>query len=549
MRRTLVASLLALALGAAPAQPGRIGRGMVVSQDRQASEAGASVLRQGGTAVDAAVATAFALAVTHPAAGNLGGGGFLLVRFPDGTSTSFDFREVAPAAARPATFLVEGKPDEDFRHERGTAVGVPGSVAGLHAAWRRHGQRPWASLLAPAIRLADRGFEVSPVLARSLEEAWPRLSRHEGSRAAFGREGRPLKAGERLVQRDLARTLRRIAAMGPRGFYEGPVAAALVKEVAAQGGLITAADLRAYRVLERTPLKGTYRGWEVTAMGPPSSGGQVLLESLNLLEGWNLADQPEVTRWHLMAESLRRAFLDRARHLGDPEANPGMPLARLISKPYAAALRAGLDPAKASVSDPAQAQVPGEPEHTTHLSVVDRRGTAVALTTTLEDSYGSAILVRGAGFLLNNEMGDFNAAPGLTDRDGKIGTEPNLVRPGRRMLSSMCPAILVKEGELLVVGSPGGRTIPSTVLCTVVGLVDRGLGAQAAVDAPRLHQQWLPDRIQAEPGIPIPALEALGHTVKPVRKQGVAQVIRVREGRAEGGADQTRYGDSAAVAE
>ena len=539
----LLATLSLLAGGPRPA------RGMVVSQDRHASEVGAGVLRQGGNAVDAAVATAFALAVTHPAAGNLGGGGFLVLRRPSGESTTFDFREVAPAAARPETFLREGRPDEDLRHERGTAVGVPGSVAGLHRAWRTGGRRPWASLLAPAIRLADRGFDVSPVLARSLEEAWPRLSRHAGSRAAFGREGRPLRAGERLVQKDLARTLRRIAAKGPAGFYSGPVAAALVKEMAATGGLVTAADLKAYRVHERPALRGTYRGWEVTAMPPPSSGGQVLLEALNLLEGWPLGELPEVTRLHLTAESLRRAFLDRARHLGDPEANPAMPLARLVSKAYADTLRAGLDPARASVSDPAQAADVPEPEHTTHLSVVDREGTAVALTTTLEDSYGSAILVRGAGFLLNNEMGDFNAAPGLTDREGRIGTAANVVRPGRRMLSSMCPAILAKGEELLVVGSPGGRTIPSTVLCVVLALVDRGLGAQAAVDAPRLHHPWLPDRIQAEPGLPIAALEALGHTVKPVKQQGIAQVIRVRGTAAEGGADGRRYGDSAAVSE
>lgn len=545
--RTLLAALLAcVALAAGPPRPAK---GMVASQDRLASEAGASVLRRGGNAVDAAVATAFALAVTHPAAGNLGGGGFLVLRQPDGSSTTFDFREVAPAAARPATFLVEGRPDDDLRHERGTSVGVPGSVAGLHRAWRTQGRRPWASLLAPAIRLAERGFDVSPVLARSLEEAWPRLSRHEGSRAAFGKEGKPLQAGGRLVQKDLARTLRRIAAKGPAGFYEGAVAKAIVNEMRATGGLITAADLKAYRVLERPALKGTYRGWEVTAMGPPSSGGQVLLESLNLLEGWPLAELPEARRLHLMAESLRRAFLDRARHLGDPEANPAMPLTRLVSKPYAETLRKDLDPARASASDPSQAAQTAEPEHTTHLSVVDREGRAVALTTTLEDSYGSAILVRGAGFLLNNEMGDFNAAPGLTDREGRIGTEPNLVRPGRRMLSSMCPAILAKGDDLLVVGSPGGRTIPSTVLCVVLALVDRGLGAQAAVDAPRIHHQWLPDRIQAEPGIPTAALEALGHVIKPVKKQGVAQVIRVRGGAVEGGADALRYGDSAAISE
>lgn len=540
MRGLLLCLLITLPLAA---------QGMVVSQDRLASEAGASILRKGGNAVDAAVATAFALAVTHPAAGNLGGGGFLVLREPNGETTTFDFRERAPRAARPDMFLREGRPQDDLRHEGAVSAGVPGSVAGLHLAWRRRGRLGWKGLLAPAIKLAERGFRVSPTLARSLAAEWPRLGRHPGSRAQFGRGGRPLPEGDLLVQRDLGRTLRRIAASGPRGFYEGPTAQALLAEMRRGGGLITAPDLQDYRAVERLALKGAYRGWEIVAMGPPSSGGQVLIEGLNVLEGFELAALPEPTRIHLMAESLRRAFLDRARHLGDPEANPDLPLARLTDKAYAADLRKGIDLAKASHSDPSQAQAPEEPQHTTHLSAVDREGRAVALTTTLEDSYGSGVLVRSAGFLLNNEMGDFNAAPGLTDATGLIGTAPNQARPGARMLSSMCPVILVKDGVLLTLGSPGGRTIPSTVLGLAVGLVDLGLDPQAAVDAPRFHHQWLPDRIQAEPGVPVEALRALGHFVKPVARQGVAHVIRFRNGRAEGGADAKRWGDSAAVAE
>ncbi len=540
MRAFLLGLLIALPLAA---------QGMVVSQDRLASEAGASILRKGGNAVDAAVATAFALAVTHPAAGNIGGGGFLVLREPDGETTTFDFRERAPGAARPDMFVREGRPQDSLRHEGAGSAGVPGSVAGLHLAWQRRGKLAWKQLLDPAIRLAERGIRASPTLARSLEAEWPRLARHPGTRAQFGRAGKPIPEGERLVQRDLGRTLRRIAARGPKGFYEGPTAKALLAEMKRGGGLITARDLQDYRALERPALKGTYRGWEIIAMGPPSSGGQVLIEGLNLLEGFELGALPEVTRIHLMAESLRRAFLDRARYLGDPDFNPDLPLARLTDKADAAELRKAIDPAKASLSEPSQVLALDEPRHTTHLSAVDREGRAVALTTTLEDSYGSGVLVRGAGFLLNNEMGDFNAAPGLTDATGLIGTAPNLARPGARMLSSMCPAILVKAGTLLTLGSPGGRTIPSTVLGLAVGLVDLGRDPQAAVDAPRFHHQWLPDRIQAESGVPVEALQALGHFVKPVARQGVAHVLRWRAGKAEGGADVKRWADSAAVAE
>jgi gamma-glutamyltranspeptidase/glutathione hydrolase len=357
-----------------------------------------------------------------------------------------------------------------------------------------------------------------------------------------------LQAGDRLVQKELARTLKRIARRGPRGFYEGPTAAALLKLMAAGGGLMVREDLLAYRAVERPALTGSYRGWAVTAIAPPSCGGQVLLESLNQLEGYALSAMSDAERLHLMAEALRRAFRDRAKYLGDPEANPDMPLSRLVSKPYADLLRAGIDPHRASVSEPAELAAP-EPAHTTHLSVTDRAGNAVALTTTLEDSYGSAILVPGAGFLLNNEMGDFNAGPGFTNAEGDIGTAPNLARSGRRMLSNMCPTILAKGDTVLVLGSPGGRTIPSTVLCVLVGLVDLGRDPQAAVDAPRIHHQWLPDRLHVEPGVPAAALEAMGHRIHPVKRQGIAQVIRLRAGKAEGGADHLRWADSAALTE
>ena len=529
-------------------------RGLVVSQETLASEAGAQVLRDGGTAVDAAVATAFALAVVHPAAGNLGGGGFLLSRKADGTATFLDFREKAPAAAHPRMWLKDGVYDKDLHHESLASVGVPGSVAGLREAWRRQGRLPWARLLRPAQRLAQEGFVLTENQAASLAAQLPAFRRHAPTLAQFSRGGEPLRAGDRLVQPELARTLARLS-RDWRDFYRGATARLIVQDMAAHGGLIRAADLKAYRPVLREPLRGTYRGVGILAAPPPSSGGQVLLQSLGILEGFDLkalgAGSPGAV--HLTAEALRRAFADRARYLADPDFNPDLPLARLLSKAHAEELRATIRKDRASTSDPARFTWPAERPDTTHLSVVDRRGNAVSLTTTLEDSYGLRRIVPGAGFLLNNELGDFNAGPGLTDATGLIGTEPNLARPGQRPLSSMCPVILHKDGAVLLVsGSPGGRTIPSTVLNTVLNVVDFGMAARAAVDAPRFHHQWLPDRIQVEAALPVAtreALKAMGHTLLEVRHQGSAQVILLRQGRPEGAADTLRSADSGAVSE
>jgi gamma-glutamyltranspeptidase / glutathione hydrolase len=528
--------------------------GLVVSQERLASEAGAQVLREGGNAVDAAVATAFALAVVHPAAGNLGGGGFLLSRPAGGPPSFVDFRETAPAAAGPRMWLRAGVYDEARHHRSLAAVGVPGTVAGLREAWRSGGRLPWPRLLRPAIRLAREGFPLSENQAASLAEQLPEFQKHGPTLAQFSRRGLPLRAGDRLVQRDLARTLARLS-RNWRDFYRGETARLMLREMRANGGLIRPADLRAYRPRRREVLRGTYRGLEVLAAPPPSSGGQVLLEALNVLEGYDLraagAGSPAAV--HLAAEALRRAFADRARFLGDPDFEPGIPLDRLLSKAYAAELRATIRPDRASVSAPDRFAWPRDRPDTTHLSVIDARGGAVSLTYTLEDSYGLKRVVPGAGFLLNNELGDFNAGPGLTDVTGLIGTAPNLAGPGKRPLSSMCPVILVKEGRVLLVGgSPGGRSIPSTVLETVLDVVDFGLGARAAVDAPRFHHQWLPDRLQVEADLPIStkeALRALGHALREVERQGCVQLILVREGRAEGAADTRRWADSGAVAE
>lgn len=542
---------LALALALSAQAP----RGVVVSQERLASEAGAAVLREGGSAVDAAVATAFALAVVHPAAGNLGGGGFLLSRSTRGQASFLDFRETAPAAAHPRMWLkADGTYDETRHHGSLASVGVPGTVAGLHEAWTREGRLPWARLLKPAIRLARQGFVLLENQAASLAGQLPAFSRHAPTLAQFSRKGDPLRAGDRLVQRDLARTLARLA-KDWRDFYCGETARLIARDMRANGGLITAADLRAYRPVRREPLRGTYRGLELLAAPPPSSGGQVLIEALNILEGWDLAKagagSPEAI--HLASEALRRAFADRAQHLGDPAFAPPIPLDRLLSKAYAAELRAGIRPDRASVSSPDRFTWPKDRPDTTHLSVLDGQGNAVSLTYTLEESYGLARIVPGAGFLLNNELGDFNAVPGLTDATGRIGTAPNLAHPGQRPLSSMCPVILVKEGRTwMISGSPGGRTIPSTVLNTILNGVDFGMGAQAAVDAPRFHHQWLPDRIQVEADLPAPAreaLKALGHMLKEVPKQGCAQVILVTGGIPQGAADAKRWPDSGAVPE
>ena len=559
-RPSLVVLVLALAAGQgtgvlAGFVPARAHKYMVVSQEATASRVGADVLRDGGNAIDAAIATAFALAVTHPTAGNIGGGGFIVYRPAAGESRAYDFREAAPAKASPTMFLRDGKYDERLHHDSHLSVGVPGTVAGLHLAWQDHGKLSWRRLVEPAVALARDGFEVTEGLARSLEGVLPEMRPYAASVAQFSKNGAPYAAGDVLRQPDLARTLERIAEFGPDGFYKGETAQLIEKEMAAGGGIITQGDLASYRAIRRTPLRGTYRGYEVTSMPPPSSGGVVLLEMLNILEGFDLAawGAGSADTVHHVTEAMRRAYADRARHLGDPDANPDMPVDRLISKPYAASLRASIRADRASVSSPDRFEWPAESQQTTHLSVVDADRNAVALTYTLEDGYGSKIVVPGAGFLLNNEMGDFNAGPGLTTAEGLIGTDPNLAAPRKRMLSSMSPTILSKDGRLfMVTGSPGGRTIINTVLHTILNVVDFGMNAQEAVDAPRFHHQWLPDRTEVERfGLSpdtLALLQGRGHQLQTIRSQGVAEAIvyREKEDVLEGACDR-RAPDGAAV--
>ncbi len=550
--------LLVLAMSLASAAVGQVVRardGMVVSQNAIASTVGADVLRAGGTAVDAAVATAFALAVTHPTAGNIGGGGFLLFRQASGEADAYDFREMAPARSTPTMFLQDGKYSQGLHHDSYLSVGVPGTVAGLHMAWKERGKLPWKRLVEPAVALARDGFVVTDGLARSLRSILPSMKNYPASVAQFSKNGVPYAAGDVLKQPDLARTLQAIADRGPAGFYEGEVAALLEKDMAAHGGLITREDLAAYVPKKRVPIKGTYRGYDVMSMPPISSGGVGLIEQLNILEGYDLkaAGFRSAASVHLMTEAMRRAYADRARYLGDPDFNPQMPVGRLVSKEYAADLRRTISAARASKSSPASFEWPAESDETTHLSVVDADRNAVSLTYTLEAGYGSGIVAPGTGFLLNNEMGDFNAGPGLTTAEGLIGTDPNLAAPRKRMLSSMTPTIVSKDGALfMVTGSPGGRTIINTVLHTVVNAIDYGMGAQATVDAPRFHHQWLPDKIVYERwGLSpdtVKLLGGMGHVLQETSSQGVAEVVIVnaKENLLEGAADR-RAPDGGAV--
>lgn len=524
--------------------------GMVASDDAEATRIGVETLRRGGNAVDAAVAAAFALAVTLPQAGNLGGGGFMLVHRAEGGETvALDFRETAPARASRDLFLNE-QGEVDARRSRFSplAVAVPGTVAGLALAAGRLGTRPLAELIAPAVRLAEGGIEVRPALAADLAAARERLAAWPAARAIFLRpDGEPLGAGERLVQRDLAASLRAIAAEGPPAFYAGAIGAAIVGQMAATGGLITAADLAGYRALVRAPVRGRYRGYDIASMPPPSSGGVHLIEMLNVLEGFPLKDlgAGSAAAIHLMAEAMKRAYADRAEHLGDP-AFARVPVAGLTSPAYAAGLRAAIDPARAT---PARDIRPGDPlpfegPNTTHLSVIDRLGNAVALTTTLNFAFGSGIVAEGTGILLNNEMDDFSAKPGVPNAYGLVGGAANAIAGGKRPLSSMTPTIVLRGGApVLVTGSPGGSRIITTVLQVVVNVVDFGMNPAEAVAAPRVHHQWLPDEIRIERGLSpdtVALLAARGHTVVEGPTMGSAVSVARAGGVLYGAADPRR---------
>lgn len=535
--------------------PARAPSGMVTSATELSSRIGDEILRAGGNAVDAAIATGFALAATFPQAGNIGGGGFMVIRFPDGTSTAIDFREKAPLAAHPEMFLDSaGEYSYDIHHNSHIAVGVPGTVAGLELAHKKYGKLPWSQLVEPAVRLAEDGFPMMSYLSRSLKGVLPQMQKYPASVAAYSKNGVPYEEGELFRQPDLGRTLARIRDHGRDGFYKGETARLIVEEMKRGGGLITYEDLERYEAKEREPVRGTYRGYDVIGMPPPSSGGVAVIQMLNILEGFDLKSMGHNSPRYLhhLAETMRLAFRDRARHLADPDFEE-IPVARLTDKTYAAELRSQINPDRATPSQVEDVALAHESMETTHYSVVDGDGMAVAVTYTLEASYGMKAVVPGAGFLLNNEMGDFNGKPGLTDETGLIGTKPNLARPEKRMLSSMSPTILAKDGQLVaVVGSPGGRTIINTVLQVVLNLIDFEMGVQDAVNAKRIHHQWFPDQIRMESGSDsktAEALRAMGHKVTVTRStQGRAHSIKIDPvtGMRVGAADP-RDGDSGAV--
>jgi len=540
--------------------PERAKRGMVVSSHYLASQVGVEIMKKGGNAVDAAIAVGFALAVTHPSAGNIGGGGFMIVHTNDGRVTAFDFREKAPAAAHERMYLdANGNYIGDLNHEGYLAVGVPGTVAGFSLAHEKLGSKPMAELMAPAIQLAEKGFTLSWDLAEDFQDLAPAFKRYPGSiKAFFKRDTVFYEPGEIWRQPDLAKTLRRIQKSGRDGFYKGETARLLAADMRKNGGLITEEDLANYQAKERQPIHGRYRGYEVYSMCPPSSGGTAVVEMLNILEGFNLREygHSSAQHIHLLAEAMRRAFADRARYLGDPDFNPDLPITKLTSKSYAEQLRRGISLNRVSPSDAAAINETHESSETTHYSVVDPAGNAVVVTYTLENSYGSRIVAEGTGFLLNNEMGDFNPWPGHTDSTGMIGTAPNLVKPGKRMLSSMTPTIVAKDGKpYLLIGSPGGRTIINTVLQVVVNVIDFDMDIADAIAAPRIHHQWLPNVLRIEKfGTTKDTqrlLEMMGHRVQfgfSSRGQGSAMgiIINPKTGLRLGAADP-RAPDGAAA--
>jgi gamma-glutamyltranspeptidase/glutathione hydrolase len=515
----------------------RYQHGAVVCVSQAASDIGATALERGGTSVDAAVATAFALAVTYPAAGNIGGGGYMLI-VPAGGSepTVIDFREVAPAAATRDMFI-DAKSRSSHRR-----VGVPGTVRGLALAHARQGRLAWRDLVLPAVKLAREGFPLDAAVAAELNKVLGRSPPAEFAelhRVYSRPDGKRWQAGDRLLQPDFARVLQIIANTGPDGFYKGEVAELIAAEMERGGGLVTTDDLAAYQPIVRKPLRTTYRDCEILGVPPSSSGGTTLVLALNMLETFE-ADRD--ARWsataiHRMAECMRRAYRERAAYLGD-SASTDIP-ANLLEKGYAKRLAASIDPAKATPSEALAGDIAvtneNESEHTTHVSIIDRDGMAVSMTYTLEQAFGSRVVVRGGGFLLNDEMNDFNWLPGITDHKGRIGTLPNQIAPGKRMLSSMCPVVVRRDGRtVLVTGSPGGRTIINTVLCVLVNVIDHGMDARAAIDAPRFHQAWFPDEIRIEPSLEkedpsaVDELRRLGHKVVPSREpQGDAHTLAV----------------------
>ncbi|WP_136248878.1 gamma-glutamyltransferase [Halomonas borealis] len=530
-------------------------QGMVATSHFLASQVAHEVLAEGGNAVDAAVTAGFALAVTQPRSGNIGGGGFMLISDErSGEVTAIDYRETAPAAATETMFQdEEGNAVSEWSRFTHRAAGVPGTVAGLARALEEYGTLSLSAALAPAIRLADEGFVVPQRFVDGVADAGERLTQWDASQAMFYKEdGSAYRVGDTFRQPDLAATLRRIAEQGAREFYEGETAELIVAEMQRHDGLITREDLAGYQPEIREPSHGNYRGYDVYAMSPPSSGGAHIVEILNVLEGYDIAEMGfgAADTMHLMAEAMKRAYADRAEYLGDTDFVE-VPLDGLTSKAYADELRSQIAIDRATPSDEISAgdPAPYESNETTHFSIADGDGLAVSNTYTINFSYGSGIAVEGAGFLLNNEMDDFSAKPGVPNAYGLIGGEANKIEPGKRMLSSMTPTIVKRDGEnFLITGSPGGSRIITTTLQVLMNVIDHDMNIQSAVSAPRLHHQWLPDELRVEAGFSpdtLSLLEARGHTISQQSAMGAAQSIVIEDGRFFGGADPRRSTSSA----
>ena len=544
-------------------QPVIAQNGMVAAQERIAAQVGADILKAGGNAVDAAVATGFALSVTHPQAGNLGGGGFMLVFLSaEKKVVAIDYRETAPAASSRDMFLdANGNVDKEKARYSRASAGVPGTVAGLVFALEHYGTMPLERVIAPAIKLAEDGFSISYGLAYALQKSHEHFSRDPSSERYFEHAGaQSYKAGETFRQDDLAKTLRAIRDRGARGFYEGPVADLIAAEMKQGHGLITLDDLKNYRPSEREPVRGTYLGYDIVSMPPPSSGGAHVIQMLNILEGYDLKKlgQDDAETLHRLVEAMRRAYADRAKFLGDPDFVK-IPLAGIVSKAYAATLRESIDLHHASKSADISAGHPPSPEgdQTTHFSIIDKAGNAVANTYTLNLAFGSGYSVDGAGFLLNNEMDDFSSKPGAANAFGLTGDEANSIAPGKRPLSSMAPTIVLKDGApYLVTGSPGGSTIITVVLQEIINVLAFDMNVAEATAAPRIHHQWQPDVVISERGISndtLRILEARGFILPKNadgsyqhRVLGRANSIMKKGGLLLGAAD-TRDGDAAAI--
>ncbi|MGA9972478.1 MAG: gamma-glutamyltransferase [Candidatus Acidiferrales bacterium] len=547
--------MFALVVPAADGRDPVFGRkAMVVAQEDLAVGVGISVLRAGGNAVDAAVAVGFALAVTHPYAGNLGGGGFMLIRMADGRATFIDFREKAPGRASRNMYLdAAGNPTNDsvvgWR-----AAGVPGTVRGFELAHEKYGRKPWAELVNPAVALAEKGFPVSRWQMNSWKRSAPLLSQFPESQRIFLKGGAFYDWQETFRQPELARTLERIARLGAQDFYEGETAHLLASAMTKNGGLITLADLHDYKAVERTPLERDYKGYRVITSPPPSSGGVGLLQMLAMLNGtgYEKYGAGSAEAYHYMAEAMRRSFADRSQYLGDPDFVKN-PIAALLDPAYVRSRTATIDPEHATPSDQVNPGLPAGSEgtNTTHYNIVDDEGNAVSVTYTLNNGYGSGVTVPGLGFLLNDEMDDFSAKPGSPNMFGLVQGEANAIAPGKRPLSSMVPTIILKDGKpFLVLGAPGGPVIITAVLQAILNVIDFGMNAQDAVDFARVHQQWKPDRLDVEKGVSpdtIALLQHMGYAVEIGNPEVTARVeaIEISDGWLQGGHDERGPGKAA----